>query len=111
MWTPEIVVDAERARAMIAARFPELRAERIERLGQGWDNAAYLVDGEAVFRFPQRGVAAPLIATEIPRCTRRRAGCDLRTGVGRRAERRLPVAVRGLSAAARNATRPCAPER
>jgi len=65
MWTPEIVVDAERARAMIAARFPELRAERVERLGQGWDNAAYLVDGSAVFRFPQRGIAAPLIATEI----------------------------------------------
>jgi aminoglycoside phosphotransferase (APT) family kinase protein len=64
-WTPEIVVDAERARAMISARFPELRAERVERLGQGWDNAAYLVDGAAVFRFPQRGVAAPLIATEI----------------------------------------------
>jgi aminoglycoside phosphotransferase (APT) family kinase protein len=65
MWTPEIVVDADRARAMIAARFPELRAERVERLGQGWDNAAYLVDGTAVFRFPQRGIAAPLIATEI----------------------------------------------
>ena len=65
MWTPEVVVDAELARAMIAARFPALRAERVERLGQGWDNAAYLVDGAAVFRFPQRGVAAPLIATEI----------------------------------------------
>ena len=65
MWTPEIVVGAERARTMIAARFPELRAERVERLGQGWDNAAYLVDGSAVFRFPQRGIAAPLIATEI----------------------------------------------
>lgn len=65
MWTPEIVVAPELARAMIAERFPELRAERVERLGQGWDNAAYLVDGAAVFRFPQRGVAAPLIATEI----------------------------------------------
>jgi aminoglycoside phosphotransferase (APT) family kinase protein len=64
-WTPEIVVAPERARAMIAARFPELRAERVERLGQGWDNAAYLVDGTVVFRFPQRAVAAPLIATEI----------------------------------------------
>ena len=64
-WTPEIIVDAERARAMIAARFPELRAERLERLGHGWDNAAYLVDGAAVFRFPQRSVAAPLVATEI----------------------------------------------
>ena len=65
MWTPEVVVDAKRARTMIATRFPELRAERVERLGQGWDNAAYLVDGTAVFRFPQRGIAAPLIATEI----------------------------------------------
>lgn len=65
MWAPEVVVDEERARALIAARFPELRAERVERLGQGWDNAAYLIEGTAVFRFPQRGVAAPLIATEI----------------------------------------------
>ena len=65
LWTPEIVVDAERARALIAARFPGLRADRFEPLGQGWDNAAYLVDGATVFRFPQRAVAAPLIATEI----------------------------------------------
>ena len=64
-WTPEILVDAERARALIASRFDDVRADRIERLGQGWDNAAYLVDGAAVFRFPQRAVAAPLVATEI----------------------------------------------
>jgi aminoglycoside phosphotransferase (APT) family kinase protein len=64
-WTPEIVVDADRARTLIRARFPQMRAERLERLGQGWDNAAYLVDGETVFRFPQRAVAAPLIEIEI----------------------------------------------
>jgi aminoglycoside phosphotransferase (APT) family kinase protein len=64
-WTPEITVDAARAHALIAARFPDVRAERLERLGQGWDNAAYLVDDTAVFRFPQRAVAAPLIETEI----------------------------------------------
>ena len=65
VWTPEIIVDAERARALIASRFADVRADRLERLGQGWDNAAYLVDGTAVFRFPQRAVAAPLVATEI----------------------------------------------
>jgi aminoglycoside phosphotransferase (APT) family kinase protein len=64
-WTPELVVDAERARALVRARFPELRAERVERLGQGWDNAAYLVDGTVVFRFPQRAIVAPLVETEI----------------------------------------------
>ena len=50
---------------MIASRFADVRADRLERLGQGWDNAAYLVDGRAVFRFPQPAVAAPLVATEI----------------------------------------------
>jgi aminoglycoside phosphotransferase (APT) family kinase protein len=65
VWTPEIVVDEDRARALIASRFADVRAERLERLGQGWDNAAYLVDGATVFRFPQRAVAAPLVATEI----------------------------------------------
>lgn len=65
MWTPEVVVDAERARALIGRRFPEFGASRLRRLGQGWDNAAYLVDERAVFRFPQRGIAAPLVATEV----------------------------------------------
>ena len=64
-WTPEIAVDPARAHALIAARFPDVPAVRLERLGQGWDNAAYLVDGTAVFRFPQRAVAAPLVETEI----------------------------------------------
>jgi aminoglycoside phosphotransferase (APT) family kinase protein len=64
-WTPDLVVDEDRARALIRARFSEIRADRVERLGQGWDNAAYLVDGTTVFRFPQRAIVAPLIETEI----------------------------------------------
>ena len=51
--------------AFIAARFPTCAPSGLERLGQGWDNAAYLVDATAVFRFPQRAVAAPLVETEI----------------------------------------------
>jgi aminoglycoside phosphotransferase (APT) family kinase protein len=33
-------------------------------LGEGWDNTAYLVNGEWVFRFPRRTIAAPLLESE-----------------------------------------------
>ncbi len=35
------------------------------RFGEGWDNVAYLVNGEWVFRFPRREIAVPLLETEI----------------------------------------------
>jgi aminoglycoside phosphotransferase (APT) family kinase protein len=65
MWTADIDVDAELARRLIAAQFPELRAESVEPAGLGWDNAAFLGDGEVLFRFPRRRVAAPLIEREL----------------------------------------------
>jgi aminoglycoside phosphotransferase (APT) family kinase protein len=33
-------------------------------MGEGWDNIAYLVNGEWVFRFPRRTIAVPLLETE-----------------------------------------------
>lgn len=64
-WTPERPVDAALAASLVVVRFPELTPIRsIEPFGLGWDNVAYLVNGEAVFRFPQRSIAAPLIETE-----------------------------------------------
>jgi aminoglycoside phosphotransferase (APT) family kinase protein len=64
-WTPEIAVDETLARALIADAFPALRVEAIERLGTGWDNAAFLVNRAFVFRFPQRAAAVPLLETEL----------------------------------------------
>jgi aminoglycoside phosphotransferase (APT) family kinase protein len=55
-WAPERVVDAEAAHALIAEQFPDLAGARVEPMGIGFDNTAYLVDGAWVFRFPRRAV-------------------------------------------------------
>ncbi len=65
MWTADIEVDAALAARAIAAQFPELGGTAVEPFGVGWDNAAFLVDGRIVFRFPRRRVCANLIEREI----------------------------------------------
>jgi aminoglycoside phosphotransferase (APT) family kinase protein len=67
IWTPEREVTPALAAALIREQFPALAvggAPPLERIGVGWDNVAYLVDGRHVFRFPQRELAAPLLETE-----------------------------------------------
>ncbi|MCB9733104.1 MAG: phosphotransferase [Deltaproteobacteria bacterium] len=64
-WAVEEPVDAARAAALIAAQVPELAGAEVVPWGQGWDNAAFLVGGVWVFRFPQRAVAAPLLEREV----------------------------------------------
>lgn len=63
-WKPERLVEEEEARELIAAQFPDLVPKRLEVLGVGWDNIAYLVDGEYVFRFPRRTMGAELMESE-----------------------------------------------
>jgi len=64
-WQPDIDFDEERARALVEAQFPELAPARLEVLGRGWDNLALLVNGEWVFRFPQRELAGDLMRHEV----------------------------------------------
>lgn len=69
-WEAERRVDQEFARALIRERSPEIAAERVERIGEGWDNVVYLVDGTWVYRFPRGELPARLLATEcefVPR--------------------------------------------
>ncbi|MCA9655313.1 MAG: phosphotransferase [Myxococcales bacterium] len=63
-WTAERVVSPAEALALVAAAHPSLSASRIEALGEGWDNTAYLVDDTWVFRFPRRQIAVELIEIE-----------------------------------------------
>lgn len=63
-WDPEIDVSVGLARELISSQFPELRPIDVERFGHGWDNAAFLVNGAYIFRFPRRSIAAPLVAIE-----------------------------------------------
>ncbi len=64
-WLPERAVDAAAARALIEGQFEALRPARVEPLGEGWDNGAFLVNEAFVFRFPRRQIAVPLLEAEI----------------------------------------------
>ena len=64
-WAPERVVDEELARRLIRAQFPEVDAETLELLGEGWDMTVWLVDGRWTFRFPRKEFALPGIQREI----------------------------------------------
>jgi len=58
-------VDEHLARRLIAAQFPALQNATIRHIGEGWDNAAFLVEEHLVFRFPQRKICAPLMEKEL----------------------------------------------
>jgi len=63
-WCAEKEVSAPLACALIEAQFRELAPVRIQPLGVGWDNTAFSVNGDYVFRFPRRQVAVDLLAIE-----------------------------------------------
>jgi aminoglycoside phosphotransferase (APT) family kinase protein len=65
VWTADIDIDTALASRLIAGAFPQLGAQVVEPFGSGWDNAAFLVDGRVVFRFPRRRAVANLIEREI----------------------------------------------
>ena len=64
-WEPEIDVDVQLARRLIAEQFPQFSESSLRRIGAGWDNAAYLVEEHLIFWFPRRTVSAPLIVKEF----------------------------------------------
>jgi aminoglycoside phosphotransferase (APT) family kinase protein len=64
-WTAERSVSPELARDLIAGQFPALAPVRVEAPSEGWDNIAYRVNGEWIFRFPRRTIAVDLIRTEV----------------------------------------------
>lgn len=63
-WTAEREVTPELALSLVREQFPELGARRAEPFGSGWDNTAFLVDGERVFRFPRKASTASLLELE-----------------------------------------------
>jgi aminoglycoside phosphotransferase (APT) family kinase protein len=64
-WLADIEISDELAAALVARSFPQFADAEVQRLGEGWDNAAFVVNGTHVFRFPRRAVAAKLIETEV----------------------------------------------
>jgi aminoglycoside phosphotransferase (APT) family kinase protein len=64
-WAAELLVNEKLARELIEEQFAPLPRRSLERLAEGWDYVAYLVDGEWVFRFPRREVVVPGTEREI----------------------------------------------
>jgi aminoglycoside phosphotransferase (APT) family kinase protein len=63
-WEAEQIIEPPMALQLIKEQFPELAAENIRLLGAGWDNTAFIVDEELIFRFPRREIALPLLEAE-----------------------------------------------
>ena len=63
-WTAERVVDEPLARQLIAEQFPEIAAQPMRLLGEGWDSTVWRF-GEWVVRFPRREVVLPGLLREI----------------------------------------------
>jgi aminoglycoside phosphotransferase (APT) family kinase protein len=63
-WAADVDTSPEVVRRLLTSQFPQYSGSSLELLGEGWDNTAYLVDGQLVFRFPRRRSAAPLIYNE-----------------------------------------------
>ena len=63
-WDPEETLEEPLALELIREQFPQLECRSIRLLGAGWDNTAFLVDDEWIFRFPRRKIAVPLLEAE-----------------------------------------------
>jgi aminoglycoside phosphotransferase (APT) family kinase protein len=63
-WLPEVEVTPELATRLIESQCPALAPVTLDAMGAGWDNTAYLVNRDWVFRFPRRTIAAPLLEAE-----------------------------------------------
>ncbi|MBC8451385.1 MAG: phosphotransferase [Planctomycetes bacterium] len=84
-WVPEYAVSVQVARHLCCEQFTASFAAdvAVTPFGQGWDNRAFLMIDRAgfewVLRFPQRAVAAPLMARELellPRLSAKLASSD-----------------------------------
>jgi aminoglycoside phosphotransferase (APT) family kinase protein len=64
-WEAEVTVDEALVRALLAEQARGVPVDRIRLLGEGWDNAVWLVDERFVFRFPRRGLAIPGLEREL----------------------------------------------
>jgi aminoglycoside phosphotransferase (APT) family kinase protein len=64
-WDAEHIVDASQAEDLIARQFPDLGPVTARPLGEGFDNTAFVVNDQWVFRFPRRTIAVSLLASEM----------------------------------------------
>ena len=63
-WHSDIVISDQIVQRVIEAQFPELKSVKLKCIGEGWDNKAFLINDQYIFRFPHRKVSASLIERE-----------------------------------------------
>lgn len=64
-WDADVVVDEPLVYALLVEQFPQLDASSARLLGEGWDNAVWVVEERWAFRFPRRDVAIPGVEREL----------------------------------------------
>jgi aminoglycoside phosphotransferase (APT) family kinase protein len=64
-WNADVDLSLDTATNLIERQFPALAPARLGLLGAGWDNTAFLVNDQVVFRFPRRRVAVRLIERKV----------------------------------------------
>lgn len=64
-WEAEKTISSENALQIISQQFPALNPSKIAMLGKGWDNTAYLINDEYIFRFPRRSISVSFIENEL----------------------------------------------
>jgi len=64
-WTAEVEITPQIAADLIREQFPDLGAHQVTVLATGWDNTAFAVDSQWLFRFPRREIAVPGVRREI----------------------------------------------
>ncbi len=63
-WNQTILIDENTIKNLIESQH-KISVESIKLLDQGWDNLAYLINDEFIFRFPRRDAALDCIENEI----------------------------------------------
>ena len=64
-WDAEVVIDEALVRALVGEQFPVLDVSSARLLGEGWDNAVWVVEEQWAFRFPRRAIAIPGVELEL----------------------------------------------
>ncbi len=64
LWNPEQTLEPPLALELIREQFPQLSPTKIRLLGAGWDNTAFVINEDLIFRFPRREIALPLLEAE-----------------------------------------------
>lgn len=60
-----IVVSEDQAEGLIKAAYPDFHVKSVTLEGVGWDNSAFTVNGEYIFRFPQYEAVLSYVDREI----------------------------------------------